>query len=239
VSDWIRFWEYSSADWTGLQFVVLVIAAVLGFRQVREARQLREAQAEPFVVVDFDVAPGSQQIYLVISNIGKTAARDVRLRFDPELTSSFDDDPGIVAPRDLKPFREGIPSLPPRKRLPLMLDIFPKRKPDEMPDVYRVHVEFYAPALKKRLEDDSVIDLGIYRNALHPVRRDTHDIHERLKELVTETRKWTAFGNGVLTLSPRQARARTADVMDYHRLDEPLPKRWFYWLRIRLRRLFR
>ena len=33
------------------------------------------------------------------------------------------------------------------------------------------------------------------------MRRGEHDIHERLKELVTEVRKWTAFGGGVKVMT--------------------------------------
>jgi hypothetical protein len=43
-----------------------VAAAIVAWRQVGEARRLREAQAEPFVVVDFDVQD-SREIYIVIS----------------------------------------------------------------------------------------------------------------------------------------------------------------------------
>jgi hypothetical protein len=45
------------------------------------------------------------------------------------------------------------------------------------PDLYSVHIEFYAPALKRKLTDESVIDLGIYRNILHTDRADLNDIH--------------------------------------------------------------
>jgi hypothetical protein len=123
-------WNYSSADWAGLQFIVLLAAACVAFWQAMEALRLRRAQAEPFVLVDFEVQASQQQIYLVISNIGKTTARDVRVTFDPELSSaSFDAKPGIVPPRDLKPFREGVPSLPPGKRVPVLIDIFHQRMP--------------------------------------------------------------------------------------------------------------
>ncbi len=37
------------------QLVVFAAAAAVGWRQVGEARRLREAQTRPFVVVDFDV----------------------------------------------------------------------------------------------------------------------------------------------------------------------------------------
>lgn len=192
------------------QLIVLGVAALVAWRQVHEARRLREAQAQPFVVVDFEVdEERHQEIRIVISNIGGTMARDVKLRFQPELTSSLDSHEGITAPRELKPLRDGIPSLPPGKRIVVMFDIFTQRDPTEFPDVFRVNISFYAPALKRRFQDDSVLDLGVYRNILHATRYDVHDVHERLKELVNETRKWTAGGSGIAVLTPRAQRART------------------------------
>jgi hypothetical protein len=187
--------------------------------------------------VDFEVEQSTQAIYIVISNIGATMARDVRLEFEPGLSSSLDSRGDITSPSDLKPLRDGIPSLPPGKRLPVMFDMFTQRAEAIYPDVYRVTITFYAPALKHELRDESVLDLGMYRNVLHANRRDVHDVHERLKELVTEARKWSASGGGLLTLDPSQLRSRTADTIDFSRARGPLPRRLLYRIRIRLRRL--
>jgi len=59
---WLRFWEYTTADWAGLQFAVLVIAALVALRQVREARAQREQQGRPFVVMTLDVATTVAQV---------------------------------------------------------------------------------------------------------------------------------------------------------------------------------
>jgi hypothetical protein len=186
---WLSPWAWTATDWAGVQCVVLVIAAIIALRQVREARRLREAQVQPFVVVDFEADQQTQAIYIVISNGGSTMARDVRLTFEPPLTSSLDSNQNVVPPRDLKPLSEGIASLPPGKQIRVMFDMFTQRAADAYPDVYNVHVSFRAPALKRRLSDDTVLDLGVFRNVLHPIRQDVHDVHARLKELVAETKK--------------------------------------------------
>ena len=33
---WLRFWEYSEADWAGLQFFVLVVAAIIALYQLHD-----------------------------------------------------------------------------------------------------------------------------------------------------------------------------------------------------------
>jgi hypothetical protein len=205
--EWLRFWDYTSADWSGLQFLVLVVAALVALWQVREARRIRVAQAQPFVIVDLEIRRGDE-IYLVISNIGGTIARNVRLDFDPILTSTLDEKEGLTPPRDLKPLGDVIPSLPPGKRIAMLFDIFHQRDPAKYPDLYNVTARFYAAALKRHVTDDGVIDLGVYRNAIPDAsRRDVHDVHERLKELVGETRK---LSKGLLTTT-REDEKRRAD----------------------------
>jgi hypothetical protein len=158
VSIWFLPWAWTATDWAGVQAVVLAIQAValaiaagIAIRQLWEARELRESQARPFVVVDFEVEPAQQAIYIVITNTGSTVARNVTVEFEPELDSSFDrrGRPGLI--RDLKPLREGIGTLPPGKRVKVLFDIFTSREEEEaFPDVYRTRVRFDAPALKKR-----------------------------------------------------------------------------------------
>jgi hypothetical protein len=102
----------------------------------------------------------------------------VRLTFDPVLTSTLDEKAGVIAPRDLKPLGDVIPSLPPGKRIAVMFDIFHARDPAKYPDRYDVTARFYAAALRRQVTDDCVIDLGVYRNVLHSTQRDVHDVHE-------------------------------------------------------------
>lgn len=185
---WLSPWAWTATDWAGIQAVVLAIAAGVAIWQVWEARRLRRAQARPFVVVDFE-AESQQQINIVIANLGSTMARDVRLTFEPELTSSLDSRPTIVRPADLKAIKEGISTLPPGKRVVIMLDLFHQRDAETYPDLYRVHATFYAPALKQHLGEDFVLDLGLYRNVLQVNRRDIHDVHDQLKKLVRAVEK--------------------------------------------------
>jgi hypothetical protein len=217
--DWLRFWDYTAADWAGLQLLALIAAAIVAWWQVKEARRVREAQAQPFVIVDLEVERGDE-IYLVISNIGGTIARDVRLKFDPELRSSLDSMPGLTPPRELKPLRDVIPNLPPGKRIAVLFDIFHQRDPAQFPDLYNVKARFYAAALKRHVDDDSVIDLGVYRDAIPESRRDVHDVHERLNELVGEIRKWTApLSKGLLTTTREDEKRRVDEIR--RRAEEP------------------
>lgn len=62
----------------------------LSREQAEREQRLREDQARPFVVVDFEPSPvWGNIINLVVQNVGKTLAKNVRLTFDPPLVSSM------------------------------------------------------------------------------------------------------------------------------------------------------
>jgi hypothetical protein len=118
-------WEWWTAERvvalaTAGQLVVLVAAALYARAQVREARELREDQARPFVVVDFEVS-GPPEIRLAITNIGKTMARDVRVSFAPPLQSSMDRPERRLA--DLRMLNEPIPAMAPGKIYSTLFDV--------------------------------------------------------------------------------------------------------------------
>jgi hypothetical protein len=78
AATWLDWWtanRVAAAAATG-QLLVLVLAALYARAQVREARKLRQDQARPSVVVDFEPEQ-SPCMNLVVANPGKTMARNV------------------------------------------------------------------------------------------------------------------------------------------------------------------
>lgn len=67
------------------------------------------------------------------------------------------------------------------------------------------------------------LDLGLYRKMSRIDRRGMHDIHERLKEMRYDLKKWTAGGRGMLRLSPDDVMARDQAWMQamQERTEEP------------------
>lgn len=195
--------------------LILAAAGFIAARQLSETRSLRRAQVRPFVVIDFDVQSDPPFIYVRIVNVGSTMARDVAFEFDRPLQSSFDDRGGDrVAIADLPVLARGIPSLPPGKEIRFLFDSFIHR--EELPDTYGVRVKYQGHLFRhwprkprrEQYEDVVTLDLSLYRHMSRIERRDLHDIHERLKEMRDEMKKWTAGGRGLLRLSPDDVRAR-------------------------------
>lgn len=165
MSDWLEFWNYTSADWVGLQFAVLVAAALVAWRQVTEAASLRTEQARPFVVVDAEIE--RKHVMLTVTNLGRTVARNVKIEFEPALVSSLEDEWQFYLPiQDTKIFQEGIPSLPPGKRYGGVFDNLPSREGSGLPDEYTATVHYEGAPGRSRFTDTFVLDLGLTKNLL-------------------------------------------------------------------------
>jgi hypothetical protein len=191
---WLSPWSWTSADWAGLTFAVLALTALVALRQVKEAQRLREEQARPFVIIDFDV--WSTIIELVIKNIGSTLANDIKFEVDPPFITTDDDLQGRGSLTELNLFKNGIPSLPPEKEITTYFDQFPARLEAGLPLTYDVCVSYSSPS-GKTYSERSVLDLAMYVGTGGVTRHDLHDVHNQLEKIAKTLDE----------LSKRQARA--------------------------------
>jgi hypothetical protein len=144
--------------------VIYIVIGLFAWRQVHEARKLREEQARPFVIVDFE--PG-WLVYLTVENLGRTVARDVVIQFDKPLTSSLQGRRQI----DESPlFREPIPTLPPGKKIRVLFDQYNDRTEAGLPLVYDVEVRYRGPTRGKPWKDIYRLDLGMYLGSALPLK---------------------------------------------------------------------
>ncbi len=183
------------------QLVVLIVAVIFAWRQVREARVLREEQSRPFVVVDIQSDPGSL-VYLEVVNMGTSLARDVRIEIDPPLESAID-----IPVGKLKMLSEGIATLAPGKKYRSFFDQGPPRNNSDLPMSYVATVTYTDEKGKRPFKETMSLDLDLYMDMTEVTRYGEHEIHERLKEIRDIFRKWTSgIGSGVLALSLEESR---------------------------------
>lgn len=172
---------WDTADWaaagTVAYAVVAVVAAAFVYFQVREARRTREEQARPFVVVDIQPSVVWWNILnLVVENVGTTVAHDVRIHFDPSPASSrsgYD-----LATSSL--LTDGIPTLPPRRRIEVLFDVAKERKDSGLPARYEVEVRFRDSRRREQEPLRYVIDFS-YLYGLQ--RIEEYGIHHAAKAL--------------------------------------------------------
>lgn len=185
---------------TWVTAIIYVAILVYAIKQVSEAQRLRRAQVRPFVVVDIE--PG-WILYLTVENIGTTLARDVRFHFEPELSGTVRPDSEL---REAPLLRNGVKSLPPRKRYRIFFDSFIERtKEDKLPMEY-VATATYTDDEGTTYKDQYVLDLNAFLHA-SPEEKGLPELVKEVEKIRKEVSKWTDRTRGILV------HARNKDAM--------------------------
>jgi hypothetical protein len=211
AAGWLEWWtaERVVALATTGQLLVLVAAALYARAQVREARELRKDEARPYVVVDFE-PDRPPFMNLVVANLGRTMARNVRIETDPPLDSSVYRS-GPVALAKLRLFSEGIPSLAPGKRIVLLFDQMAHRAEAELPESYRVRLTYEWDG-GDPIREDLRLDLDLYRPLRRVMLGTTHDVNQTLDKIRRLLEMWSAgVERGLLVVSPEDKRRRDGE----------------------------
>lgn len=192
--------------------VVAMVAARFAFAQVREARRLREDQAKPFVVVDIQPSRASVHILnVVIENIGATMAREVHIAFTPEVETTIEgyDLKNTVAIRD------GLPMIPPGRRLVFLFDQSVNRKEADLPMRYDVVVTYQDKDGRPQDPLEFPIDLSPLYGMRVVEDRGLHHAAKSLDELVKITKRWTGTGGRLQVRNSNAHRERTDEDAEY------------------------
>lgn len=190
------WWGLDNATWTAIAaWVTVGIYFLLGgfaFVQVLQARKLREEQARPFVVVDFELG---FLVFLTVENLGRTLARDVTIRFNRPLDSTL---PGPHDFDESPIFRgEPIPVLPPGKQVRVLFDQAAARLESDLPRSYEVQVRYRGPFGQKYPPDTYRLDLGVYSGSQLP-RKGLPELVDEAKKIREELGKWRPGTSGLL-----------------------------------------
>ncbi len=192
--------EVATVGIVALQLFVLIAAALFARRQVNEARELREQQNRPFVVIDTDFERASE-LFLHVTNLGTSLARDVRIDIEPPLKSTVD-----IPVEKFKMLSDGISTLAPGKELRTFFDLGFRRHESDLPLVYAATIRYSDETGRRRFEEKIDLDLEQYMHLHFASRDEIHDVHARLKEIRDIFRKWAwSGGNGLLTISRQEA----------------------------------
>ncbi len=171
------------ASWVGI--TIAFGAACVAWRQVKEARRLRDERSQPYVVAYLDPIEASpKSIDLVIKNFGLTAATDVRVKFCVPLESAVLGSP-ISTPKT-------IPVLVPGQEWRTFWDATHARGANrELPRLYTAQVAFNDSRRKKTFQFQFDLDWNVLIERGYVTVYTIHDAAEALstisKALTTAT----------------------------------------------------
>lgn len=186
-------WDPASWAAAAAWVTVVIYLGVLLFawRQVHEAKRLREEQARPFVVAYLRVDWLTE---IVIENTGRTAARDVSVSFQPPLVSTL----GPPWPWDDSTLlRDGIKTLAPGQKVRFEFDAIVDRfNREDLPLRHDATLTYQGFSGRRRYNETHVLDLGLYKGS-QPLPPGLPALHQQLEKLVKEVHKWTDGINGL------------------------------------------
>ncbi|GLZ07655.1 hypothetical protein Acsp03_51210 [Actinomadura sp. NBRC 104412] len=142
-----------ATDWIAtIAAVIAVVAAIASWRQVAHARNQAEAAkgslalqekmwrdaTQPYVYVDIRPDPrNGSMLLLIIENIGRSVATNVRVEFNPPLESATEKFRDIGAKKALA---EGIPAMPPGARVSHFFGLGFELASSNLPKSYSVKI---------------------------------------------------------------------------------------------------
>jgi len=189
---------------------VAVVASTAAFRQLREARQLRLEQSQPYVAVFMEASeidPGF--VDLVIRNFGATAAINIEIEVDPPPQQAA----GDKDPRDLW-IPEVLPTLVPGQEWRTFWDYIRRRSAAELPNKATASVKFTDPQ-GRPYEFTYVLDWEPYAMRGNLVVYGSHHAAKALREIEQSIKKWSESIHGGLAVT-----VRDGDVKDAKRREE-------------------
>lgn len=186
---------------TSIQTGIVAVAAGIAWWQVRESRKLREAQAQPYVVVSLEQDPNVRAaVNLVIRNIGTTVARDVRLSFEPPLVSSLDEPGSDIKVTDWQALK-GIPSLVPGQSMSTLFDLLITRYEgmaagSKYPTETEVTVTYMGEVGKdKQHRYTYLLDFSVFHNGHSFGTKNLNDGVEELEKISNVLKSWDERGS--------------------------------------------
>lgn len=146
-------------------------------RMLEEMRDERDQETAPYVIAYFEFK--NHVIYLYIKNIGKTAARNVTLEFEPKLQTKLMED--YISNTNL--IKNGIKSLAPGQEIKTLFDTAPSYLNSSLPMCYTVKISYSGGLLNNLRESEQILDISVQSGLIPDDQRGIPELVEVMKKL--------------------------------------------------------
>jgi hypothetical protein len=182
LGGWLSSHEGMTGPMQSLSPLAGVVTALLTYgyvaytaRMVRHMIETTRDESRPFVVVDFEYE--ERVISVVVTNVGKTPASDVQIRFTPELEGSHNLSQTI--------FRKPILFLPPGRVIRTVVDFSGRFFDDDnpRPTEYEVDVSYRRLKSVDAYREKYQLDMSWFQHLTWVSRKGVDDIAKGLETL--------------------------------------------------------
>jgi hypothetical protein len=198
------------------QWLIVAITGAYTFvtyRLFQATTAQHESSIRPYINIQSSLMSGWGEIVLTISNTGRSAAHNLRLRMNKSYRPYQDNDYDLA--KQLA-FQELIPCFPPGSQLNFSLgSSFKKldRDSDVMPAVFQISAEYEFQA--KRYNETTTLDLTKYDGSSfkHDPLRELEGIREALKSMESRMR-FRELHASMRRVGKREPKVRSASMFE-------------------------
>ncbi|AIS30988.1 hypothetical protein [Methanobacterium formicicum] len=145
---------------------------------LQEMKETRDQEIAPYVVAYFEFE--NQTINLVIENVGKGLAKNVKIEFDPKLVNSFPDHDI----NDVAFIKEGIGSMPPNYKIETFFDsAIDYYGNEEFPSKYNAKITYYGGLNETKRITKYILDIGSHYNILFSTKKGFNEVVKELERI--------------------------------------------------------
>jgi len=168
-------------------------------KMVEEIRESRLQENRPYVMAYFDIPYGEVIIYFVIKNVGKSIARNVKLKCEPILKTTREN---IINFGELDIFKNGITEIPPSYELKTVFDTtinyFDDKK--NMPLTFDLKISYCGGLSNELIEYQQALDLRPFKGLMFIKEKGIDALVERVEKIMNSHRN---IENAVKHISDR------------------------------------
>lgn len=147
---------------------------------LKEMKESRDTEVAPYVVVYFDIPYGKHLIYLVIKNIGKSVANNVKLVFQPSLKNHNGE---LI--NDISFIKDGIGSMPPGYEIRTYFDsTLSYFNQNELPFIYKVNVSYSGGLHSESRNIEQILDLSAFKGIALISDKGMNELVNEVEKLV-------------------------------------------------------
>lgn len=152
--------------------------ALITKSMIAELHSLREAEFRPFLTMDFIVTYGKPWIHLLVKNLGKEMATDVKIELEPQLL-----DWKGRSLQDSSELQKAMKFMPPGKEVRFFVGVADEYFGQQKPMAFHANIWYGNPGGTRTFHEEAELDLSNYEEFASLTTKDMNQLTSKLDDL--------------------------------------------------------